>query len=128
MTNRLFCTFSSGDFIDHTLDNIKHQYEVLYNKIFILFSEEEDLYLVTYNVDLSNLSTFPKDTILVHRKKESRTLYTINALNLLIQSLNGGRIDTQYKLNWQEYKDCILLTRGTEFKRMNTKLHRIEEL
>ena len=33
-----------------------------------------------YNVDQGNVHTIPDNTILVHRKKESNTLYTINAL------------------------------------------------
>jgi hypothetical protein len=33
-----------------------------------------------------------ENTILLHRKKESNTLYTINALNDLICSLNEGQI------------------------------------
>jgi hypothetical protein len=39
------------------------------------------------------------NTILVHRKKETNTLYTINALNELIKKLNGGVVDIAYKVN-----------------------------
>lgn len=128
MTNKLFCTFSSGDTIENTVDLIKTQYEILYNKIFVLYSIEEDLYMVTYNVDLTNLSLFPKDTILVHRKKSSRTLYTVNALNTVIRQLNGGVLDTKFQIPWQNYKDSLLLTRGCEFKKIGTRLARVEEV
>ena len=53
-------------------------------------------------------NTILDNTILLHRKKDSNTLYTINALNDLIKSLNGGIIDTSFKVDWQDYKNCIL--------------------
>jgi hypothetical protein len=40
------------------------------------------------------LNTILPQTILLHRKKESNTLYTINALNDLIKELNEGKADT----------------------------------
>jgi hypothetical protein len=65
------------------------------------------------------------NTILLHRKKESNTLYTINALNTLIMSLNGGRLDKNFIINWQDYKNCILLTTGPDLRRLDTAIHKI---
>ena len=36
---------------------------------------------------------FPEATISLHRKKATNTLYTINALNMLVAELNGGKLD-----------------------------------
>ena len=83
---------------------------------------------MTYNVEFGNVSNFLENTILVHRKKESNTLYTINSLNRLIESLNGGVLDTNFRVEWNDYQNCILLTKGNELKRVNTKLFRIIEL
>ena len=58
--------------------------------MFVLEIKDSSELVVTYNVDQGNISNIPANTILVHRKKESNTLYTINALNELIKSLNGG--------------------------------------
>ena len=44
------------------------------------------------------------------RKKDSNTLYTINSLNELIKKLNNGVLDTSYSINWNDYKNTILLT------------------
>ena len=84
--------------------------------------------MCTYNVDFGNISNFLDNTILVHRKKETNTLYTINALNTLIKDLNGGVLDTNYRIDWEDYKNCILLTKGPELKRVNTKLFKIIEV
>jgi len=128
MSNKLFCTFSTGADLDSTLELITQKYRIIYNKIFVLYSKSQDEYICTYNVDFGNVSNFIDNTILVHRKKESNTLYTINALNTLIKELNNGSLDSTYKVNWPDYKNCILLTKGPELKRVNTKLFKIVEL
>ena len=128
MSNKLFCTFSTEDTLDDVLTSIKQKYRIVYNKIFVLYSKSQDEYICTYNVDFGNVSTFLENTILVHRKKETNTLYTINALNTLIKELNGGVLDTSYRVNWSDFKNCILLTKGPELKRVDTKLYKIIEL
>ena len=128
MSNKLFCTFSTEDSLDEILTEIQDRYKIIYSKIFVLYSKSQNEYICTYNVDFGNIGTFLDNTILVHRKKESNTLYTINALNQLIKELNGGVLDTNYRINWNDYRNCILLTKGPELKRVNTKLFKIVEL
>ena len=128
MSNKLFCTFATEETLDSILEQIQERYKIIYNKIFVLYSKSQDEYICTYNVDFGNIGTFLENTILVHRKKESKTLYTINALNTLIKELNEGVLDTSYRINWSDYRNCILLTKGPELKRVNTKLYKIVEL
>ena len=128
MSNKLFCTFSTEETLDDVLTSIKEKYRIVYNKIFVLYSKSQNEYICTYNVDFGNVSTFLENTILVHRKKETNTLYTINALNTLIKELNNGQLDNSFKVNWSDYRNCILLTKGPELKRINTKLFNIIEL
>ena len=79
-------------------------------------------------IDQVNLDDIPQNTILVHRKKESNTLYTINALNELIKKLNDGIVDTKFPISWQHYRNTILLTQHDELKQLRTKIHKIIEL
>lgn len=124
--NKLFCTFSSKDDLDLTLSTIQNQYKILFNKIFILYIKSTDEYVFTYNVDSVNISNvILNNTILLHRKKESNSLYTINALNDLIKSLNGGVMDNSYQINWNDYKNCILLTHAGELRKLDTKIYKI---
>ena len=126
LANKLFCTFTSKEDLESTIDNIKDQYTILFNKIFVLYIESTNEYVCTYNVDSFNISnTILPQTILLHRKKESNTLYTINALNDLIKELNDGVADPKYRVNWQDYRNCILLTTSGELKRLDTKIHEI---
>jgi len=128
LNNKLFCTFTSGEELETLIDNITHSYTIMYNKMFVLFVKSTNEYVLTYNVDQGNINVIPENTILVHRKKETNSLYTINALNELIKRLNGGVVDISYKVNWQHYRNCILLTQHNELKQLNTKVHSIVEL
>lgn len=128
LNNKLFCTFTSLEGLEGLVKSLSSQYSIMYNKIFALYIKSNDEYVLTYNVDQGNVNEIPENTILVHRKKETNTLYTINALNELIKSLNGGVVDTKFPINWQHYKNCILLTQHNELKQLNTKIHKIIEL
>ena len=127
--NKLFCTFTAKDDLENIVSTINRRYLVLYNKIFILESPQSEELMCTYNIDAGNVSESPlPNTILLHRKKESNTLYTINALNTLIQSLNGGVLDKSYVVSWNDYKNCILLTSGPNIRRLDTSIHKIVDL
>ena len=128
LNNKLFCTFTDLDGLDALLENIQSKYSIIYNKLFVLEIVGKNEYVVTYNVEQANVDSIPENTILVHRKKESNTLYTINALNELIKKLNGGVVDTKYRIDWQHYRNCILLTQHNELNQLNTKIYKIIEL
>ena len=128
LNNKLFCTFTSGEELDGLVSELSTVYTIMYNKIFVLFVKSTNEYVVTYNVDQNNVSEIPENTILVHRKKETNTLYTINALNELIKKLNGGVVDMSYRINWPHYRNSILLTQHNELKQLNTKVLKIVEL
>ena len=125
LNNKLFCTFTVLEELDELVKNLSSKYSIMYNKIFVLQVTSNDEYVITYNVDQGNVTSIPENTILVHRKKVTNTLYTINALNELIKKLNGGVVDTKFPINWQHYKNCILLTQHNELKQLNTKIHKI---
>ena len=129
LKNKLFCTFTTKDKLENTLDTIKEEYVIMYSKIFVLESEESEEYLCTYNIEVDESATrILPNTILLHRKKESNTLYTINSLNLLIKSLNEGILDTSYRVNWPDYRNTVLLTQGDDLKKLSTKIHKIVNL
>ena len=128
LNNKLFCTFTTLEGLEGLVKSLSSQYSIMYNKMFALYIKSNEEYVLTYNVDQGNVTAIPENTILVHRKKDTNTLYTINALNELIKSLNGGVVDTKFPINWQHYKNCILLTQHNELKQLNTKIHKIIEV
>jgi len=110
---------------------IANNLQLTNNMIFLMEQKGETPRLfLTYNAVTEKGRRFHPTlfTMRVHRKKQTNTLYTINALNTLIKELNGGTLDTSYRINWTDYRNCILLTKGPELKRVNTKLYKIVEL
>ena len=128
--NKLFCTFVGPDDLENTLETLIQRYTILYNKIFILESPDTEEYIMTYNIDVYNtnsLNALPC-TILLHRKKQYNVLYSLNALNEIIKSCNGGVIDVRFIIDWSLYRNTILLTQDGCFKQLRTKIFNIIEL
>jgi hypothetical protein len=129
LANKLFCTFTPKASLEEALNTITSNYSVLYSKIFVLEVVNGEEFILTYNIDPHNSSSYVlPSTILLHRKKESNTLYTINGLNALIREVNGGNLDPNYRINWVEYRNTVLLTQGLELRKLQTKIQRIVEL
>ena len=130
MNNRLYCTFTTLDNYKELLKNIQLSYVILFNKIFVLESLDGEKIMLTYNVDMNNSSkeSMVENTILVHRKKQTNTLYTINALNELIKSLNNGVLDKKFPIEWNNYRNCILLIQAEGFNKIDTKVKDIINL
>ena len=125
LQNKLFCTFTQLEELENLIESLQSRYTILYSKMFVLHVKDNNEYACTYNVEQGNVGAIPGNTILVHRKKESNTLYTINALNDLIRELNNGKLDPNYKINWDEHRNSILLTQQGTFKKLNTKIYKI---
>ena len=130
MNNRLYCTFTTLDAYEEVANTIQTSYVILFNKIFVLESLDGEKIMLTYNVDMNNSAkeSMVDNTILVHRKKQTNTLYTINALNEVIKSLNNGILDKKFPINWDNYKNCILLIQTEGFNRIDTKVKEIINL
>ena len=130
MNNRLYCTFVEPNEVKEVSEKIQSSYKVLFDKIFVLESLDKDKIMLTYNVDMGNVEGefAVSNTILVHRKKQTNTLYTINALNELIKSLNNGVLDKSFSIDWNNYRNCILLVQVEGYTKIDTKIKEIINL
>lgn len=127
MRTQLLCTFTNEDGFESVLQDI-NQFDLYSRKIFILKLSPSNELVVSYNI-IPNLNTkFLSSTILTHRKKETNTMYTINALNTLIRSLNGGVVDKSYQVDWNNYRNSLILTDGDSYKVLKTSLFRIVDV
>jgi len=131
VNTQLLCTFCSTDDLEKTLRDIMDTYEIAFGMIYILENTETpNSFCCTYNIndDAPIRGNIPPATISLHRKKSTNTLYTINALNLLISDLNNGNIDKSFTVPWNDYKNTILVTAYNKLKKINTKLYKIVKL
>lgn len=108
---QLLCTFSNNKEYEKIAEDILAFYQVYSARIFVFESTHNDteLYL-TFNVInmQKNAPKFP-NTILIHRKKQTNTLYTLNAMNRLIQEENGS-LDKNYIVKWNLYENSLIIT------------------
>lgn len=127
MQTQLLCTFTTKDELQHTLQQIRETYHLVYNYIYVLQNKGNlDELFVTYNIDTQYKPTYPlRDTILVHRKKQSNTLYTINSLNELVKELNGGKVDKNFTVDWDMFKNCIIVTNTEGVKKISTRVYEV---
>ena len=129
MKTQLLCTFTSKDTLQKTLQDIRETYVIVYNYIYILQNKAnlDELY-VTYNINTEFKPPHPlEDTILIHRKKESNTLYTINALNQLVREENNGVLDKTFIIDWKKFRNSIILTNTEGTKRIQTRIFEVIE-
>jgi hypothetical protein len=125
---QLLCTFSTAEDFKKTTEEILSFYEV-YNKRVFAFSNvknPKEVFL-TYNV-LNMKRDSPKfpNTILIHRKKQTNTLYTLNAMNRLIEEENGV-LDKKYIVNWQLYENSLIITGEVSVRIIPLKIHSIAD-
>lgn len=129
---QLLCTFISADKLDETIELIRNSYTLAFNNIYILENVHDvNQLILTYNVIVGSLKeqySAPMSTISVHRKKQTNTIYTINALNALIASKNNGMIDKAYRIDWNELQNSILVTAHGQLKIIKTKIKEIVNL
>ena len=124
MNTQLLCLFTIKEELDKSLEFVLNQYILTNPNVFVLENKtnEGELY-ITFNVQKGS-SAIPSNwkTILVHRKKQSNTIYTINALNEVVKSKTGGILDSSYMIDWDEFKNCIITTSSIGYKKIPTKV------
>ena len=121
---QLLCTFAPKETLITTAKTISTSFELPYKKIYVYENDKNRAELIfTYNID-GNYSPeqFLRCTILVHRNKDTNTLYTLNALNYLICEINNGLLDRSYKITWENYRNILLLNNKKELRKINLKL------
>lgn len=126
MNTQLLCLFTTRPELDKTIDFILDNYEIINPNVFVLESKvrPEELF-ITFNVEKGSQPVSSDwKTILVHRKKQTNTIYTINALNEVVKSKTGGQLDNTYVIDWEEYRNCILSTSNSGYKKIPTKIHK----
>ena len=130
MHTQLLCTFTTKVELKDLLETIHGTYRLVYNYIYVLQNKTNlDELFVTYNIDASYHPDQPlTNTILVHRKKESNTLYTINALNELVKEENDGVADKHFMVEWNKFRNSIIVTNTMGTKKIPTRIFEIIDI
>ena len=129
MNSYLLATFITRGELLNTVTLIQDAYNIVNGRIFVLQEAlaEQNL-ILTYNAEINKKVVFDQiiaNTIRVHRKKDTNTLYSVNALNELVKLQNKGVLDKNFIIDWSNYVNCILTVKNESLKNTKTKLERI---
>ena len=114
-----FLTTTSDEEIQTEVEFIVNELNLSNNFIFLLRCvDDPEKKILTYNAHVQRGNPFNPRlyTTRVHRKKQTNTLYTINALNLAVAEQHEGKTGKDLKLDWDKYKNSLLLSQGKKLQ------------
>jgi len=119
---QLLCTFAHRNDLNIIIDYVTASYTIPENRLFVFSNADtpDDLY-ITFNIE-NNQPNRINNTISIHRKKETNTLYTVNALNKVVKDANNGILDHRFMIDWYQYKNSLLLTVDDTLKHIKLRL------
>jgi hypothetical protein len=114
-----FVNTEDENIINAEVQWIVEKLELTNNYIFLLQNlDTPEKKILTYSAITEPGKRFnPRlHTMRIHRKKQTNTLYTINALNAAVSKQHDGQTGKHLKLDWEEYSNCLLLTSGKKLQ------------
>ena len=123
LKTQLLCTFAHLNDVNIVADYIQQNYTIPEHRIFIFAAgHNPNTLYCTYNALHSDRRG--QNTISIHRKKETNTLYTVNALNEVIVAVNNGVLDKSYQLDWSQFQNSFILTADTGYRVIELVFHK----
>lgn len=112
----LMASFVKASELYEALDQISINAKISKNQIFVFKNLKNDgEYIFTFNINSENanikFTSIWKNTISIHRKKQTNTLYSINAMNEYIKEKNGGVLNKNYRIRWEDFQNSIMVVK-----------------
>ncbi len=128
-----FMVTEDPDILMSEVEYIVNNLELTNNYIFLLQQKDNpEKKILTYNTVPKKGQPFNSRlyTIRIHRKKQTNTLYTINALNAAVAQQHDGKKGKDLPVDWEPYRNSLLLTQSSNLS-VNpievVKIFKIEE-
>ena len=123
----LLASFIFPERTEWFLNYLENKFSIPKTKVFCYKNlDDESKMIMTFKLVIPqnkrlNLKDLFPSAIPIHKK--GNALYTINALNMLIDSMSGdnvGNVDYgSVIINWDEYQNKLILTKGKELVFLN---------
>ena len=128
----LLASFVSKEELYDAIDQICATINIPKDLIFVFINEDNPQdYVLTYNMnpEFANVkfTTIWRNTISVHRKKHTNTLYSLNAMNEYIKSRNHGVLDKSYQIDWSQFQNSFMIIKGGKFKTIPLRLVKLNQ-
>lgn len=114
-----FLVTEEDEIIQREVEFLAENMSLSNNYIFLLRCVDEPTKkILTYNAFVEKGRKFHPSlyTTRVHRKKQTNTIYTINALNLAVAEQHDGKTGRDLKLDWSQYENTLLLSQGKKLQ------------
>lgn len=122
--NILLASFIFPERLEWFLSYLEDKFGIKRENVFVFQNlDDESKLIITFKFILKenkkvNLNNLFPNAILIHKK--GNAIYTINALNKLIEMENGSDVGNinykNIKINWEDYQDKILLYNNNTLK------------
>jgi hypothetical protein len=123
----LLASFIFPERVEWFLGYLEAKFNITKDKVFCYKNlDDESKVIITFKLVIPegkhlNLKNLFPSAVPIHKKGDA--LYTINALNMLIDQMTGDSIgNTDYKsvvINWDEYQNKLILINGKELTFFN---------
>jgi hypothetical protein len=123
----LLATFIFPERVDWFLNYLESKFSIGKNKVFCYKNlDDESKVIMTFKINIQkdkplNLKNLFPSAVTIHKK--GNAIYTINALNKLIENLypeSIGNIDNKsVKIDWEEYQNKFILLNGSNLTIFN---------
>ncbi len=128
----LLASFVPKSELYDAIDQISKAINIGVDGIFVFMNEEDpNEYILTYNLnpDFANVkfTAIWRNTISIHRKKQTNTLYSLNAMNELIKSKCNGVLIKTYNIDWTQYENTFLIIKGGRLKVLPVRLVKLNQ-
>jgi len=118
----LLAAFIFPERLEWFLSYLKAKFDIPKDKVFCYKNlDDESKLIITFKLVIPedkklNLKDLFPSAVPIHKKGDA--LYTINALNKLIETMNGGELgNIEYKsvrIDWSQYQNKIILINSNE--------------
>jgi hypothetical protein len=123
----LLATFIFPERVDWFLNYLETKFSITKDKVFCYKNlDDESKLIITFKLTIQkdkplNLKNLFPSAVTIHKK--GNAIYTINALNKLIENLfpdSVGNIDNKsIKINWSDYQNKMILLNGEQLTIFN---------
>lgn len=111
---KLLATFVPNDKIEWFIDYLEIKHSLPKERVHIFKNLDDNNFIVTFSLESDgyiNLRNFIYQTVIIHKK--GGAIYTINALNKLIETesgiTEGNVVYHEFKVDWGKYQNKIIL-------------------
>lgn len=108
------------------LEHIHNEFNIVYKNLFIYSIENnEEEYFVTFKIESVKRNAFNniKGGTIFHFKQGC--IFSINALNKLIDDINPTTDKKSFQINWEEYKNHLIIVIDNNYQ--IKKIDKIED-